>query len=190
MTRVVVAINGRPRSGKDSFCTLARGRIVSSVDRVKRAAFVLGWPLDRKLPHDRKFLSDLKDLSAAYNDGPVRYLTHQIEVFENGLYKSLHEEGSDDDLELMFLMIREPRDMDKVKDFCASRPCKFCTLRIVRPAAESVDNNPGDRGADEEYSYDFEVANDGTLDDLQLAADEFRKQVALHFGESNPTDIV
>ena len=59
--KVVVLINGRPRAGKDTFCNMAHGKVVSAVDLVKAAAAILGWPLDRKLPADRQGFVVLRD---------------------------------------------------------------------------------------------------------------------------------
>ena len=69
----VVIINGRERSGKDTFvdiCSIVNnGKVISTsmVDGTKELARKIGWD-GSKEPRDRKFLSDLKDLLDEYKD--------------------------------------------------------------------------------------------------------------------------
>lgn len=44
---------------------------ISSVDKVKEAAKIIGWN-GGKEEKDRKFLSDLKELSSGYNDMQIK----------------------------------------------------------------------------------------------------------------------
>ena len=61
---------------------------ISSVDKVYEAASLLGWT-GTKTDKDRKFLSDLKDLSTAYNDMPFEEIKKKIEGFEKSNYDVL-----------------------------------------------------------------------------------------------------
>ncbi len=78
----IIIINGKGGCGKDS---LIDGIVshdwweytLSSVDKVKEAAMVLGWD-GGKDDKDRKFLHDIKNLSTEYNDGPNTYLCNSV----------------------------------------------------------------------------------------------------------------
>jgi len=81
--KIVIILNGYPRSGKDSFAKfigqalLDKGvqtDIVSSVCNVKDAAKILGWD-GEKTEVNRKALSDLKDLSTKYWEGPFNLMS-------------------------------------------------------------------------------------------------------------------
>ena len=67
--------SGVGRSGKDTFCEFISKYIptykYSIVDLPKEAAKVLGWD-GGKTEKDRKFLSDIMDLSTDYNDAPFK----------------------------------------------------------------------------------------------------------------------
>lgn len=55
---------------------------ISSVDKIKEAAKVLGWD-GGKTEEDRKFLSDLKLLSTGYNNYLYEYIRTNVEQFEH-----------------------------------------------------------------------------------------------------------
>jgi hypothetical protein len=80
----IFLINGSGSCGKDSFCNfcadVAPTMNISSVDKVKEAAEILGWS-GGKSERDRKFLSDIKSLSDDYNDGRYLYIKEKIERF-------------------------------------------------------------------------------------------------------------
>ena len=73
----VVAVNGMPRCGKDTFIDLCieklgnRGRKTSSIDFVKKIAFYCGWR-GEKNQKNRKFLSDMKDILTEWGDIPYK----------------------------------------------------------------------------------------------------------------------
>lgn len=76
---MIYVVNGAPRSGKDTFCSMVAKfmgegyvRVYSTVDYIKTiAASAFGWN-GEKTPRARKFLSDLKDLLTEWNDIPFK----------------------------------------------------------------------------------------------------------------------
>ena len=161
----VVIINGSGGCGKDTFVELCRKNsdfpvvCVSSVDRVKEAAAILGWD-GGKDERARRFLSDLKDAATDYCDSPMRYLTG---VFLNeGI---CHEQG------ILFMMIREPREIER-----AAQRFEAVTLLIKRPSVASISSNHADAFVDA-YDYDYTVFNNGTLDDFENQAKHFVKLI-------------
>lgn len=168
----VVIINGSAQSGKDQFvkyCEKAnKGKVLntSMVEGVKNLAFIAGWD-GVKTPESRKFLSDLKDLLDGYNDFSMQNVIERVNSWKVLL-------DNPDDLKdyIVFIMAREPHDIeDLVAYFDAS------TLLIRRTVAESVKpSNHADADVFK-YKYDYEIDNNGTLEELEAKAAEFVKEI-------------
>lgn len=163
MGKNIVIINGTGGAGKDtfvSFCSeITRVLNVSAVDKVKEAAKILvGWN-GEKDEVSRKLLVDLKQLSVDYNDAPTKYIVSKSEEFKH----------SDD--ELMFVHIREAKEIDKAKEILKAK-----TLLITNPRVKLITSNDSD-GKVNEYEYDYYIVNDGTLEDLKNKAVTFLKEL-------------
>jgi hypothetical protein len=165
ISKVVVIINGRPTSGKDTMCNFLISSYgedlvesISSVDKIKSVATILGWD-GIKNPDSRKFLSDLKNLSTEYNDNPFTSIVDHIKLSTRNI---------------IFVHIREIYEIEKLKNFINSEDSSiWCTtLKINRPVS-SLSNNTGDMGADDIYDYDYEIYNNAGLEVFQEAAEEF-----------------
>ena len=159
MKKLVLVINGCGGVGKDTLCDMAakhyRVRNVSSVTPIKELAAQCGWQ-GEKDDKARKFLSDLKALTAAYNDFPTRWLAAQYEQFA----------ASDE--ELMFVHIREGHEIEK---FVSLTDGKAKTLLIrggerMRQKCEAGYGNASDDQV-ESYRYDFYFVNDRPLDETE-----------------------
>ena len=162
MNKHIVIINGSGRAGKDSFvhaaAKFAYVMNFSSVDKIKKAAKVLGWD-GGKSEKDRKFLSDMKDLSTTYNDCPFQSMREKVSEFYNS------EAG------ILFLHIREPEEIERAKkEFNAH------TLLIIRNSVDQVKSNHADANVFD-YDYEFTVLNDGDLTDLAIRAKEFVEEL-------------
>lgn len=162
MNKHIVIINGSGRAGKDSFvhaaAKFAYVMNFSSVDKIKKAAKVLGWD-GGKSEKDRKFLSDMKDLSTAYNDCPFQSMREKVSEFYNS------------EADILFLHIREPEEIERAKkEFNAH------TLLIIRNSVEHVKSNHADANVFC-YDYDFTVLNDGDLTDLAIRARRFVEEL-------------
>ena len=166
MKRVII-INGAGESGKGTFVKFCRDHLfpgifvrnISSIDQVKEAATVFKWD-GAKDDRGRKFLSDLKDLSTEYNDGPLRYMIEQVE-------------GVDPVQEtLIFLDIRESNEIQKAKKFFSA-----ITL-LIRRADPSTFTNHADRNV-ENYDYDYVIENQSgtTFKELKQKAKEFLQRI-------------
>jgi hypothetical protein len=156
----VYLINGVGGVGKDSFCSFCSEYIstlnISSVDKIKEAARILGWNGDKD-EKSRKFLADLKYLSTDYNNNPYEYIKRTIEYFRR----------DDTPYGLMFIHVREPNEIHKIK---TELNCETILVRNknVRP----ITSNTADANV-ENYEYDYVINNDGTLDDLKETARRF-----------------
>lgn len=169
---VVVCINGMPRSGKDTFCDLCKEIIpsvenISSVDFVKDVAKFCGWN-GEKTPHNRKFLSDLKDLLIEWNNVPYKDITNKIYNFRNN---HIEQYGNDNNL-IVFVHIREPKEIDKLV-----HALKAKTLLIKRLEVESnVQSNHSDMEV-LNYDYDYVITNNGTKEELKNKAAVFLREI-------------
>lgn len=153
--KMLIIINGKGGVGKDTLCAFAgryfRVRNVSSITPIKEIAANYGWK-GEKTPEARRFLADLKEAFTRYNDLPTSYLLQQYQEFSAG------EE------ELMFVHIREGKEIDKLKERI---PGKCITLLVKRRG--DGPKNWGNASDDEveNYQYDFIYENDFPLDEAE-----------------------
>ncbi len=159
MRKLVLVINGCGGVGKDTLCDMAakhyRVRNVSSVTPIKELAAQCGWR-GEKDDRARRFLSDLKALTAAYNDFPTKWLCDQYEAFAKS------------DEELMFVHIREGAEIEK---FVLMTGGIAKTLLIrggerMRQKCEAGYGNVSDDQV-ENYRYDYYFVNDRPLEETE-----------------------
>lgn len=159
INKPIFIINGSAGVGKDTFvhmCDIYTKILnYSSVDKVKDIARMIGWD-GSKDEISRKFLSDLKILTTAYNDMPFNAMRMQVDFFrKNENYKA------------MFLHIREPMEIKRAKqEFGAN------TILVVRDSVKHVTSNMADANVFN-CEYDYVIKNNGSLDDLKKTAKEF-----------------
>lgn len=167
----VVTVNGKPGVGKSTFEQLCDEivqkvrfypdkntyiEIISTVDFVKEVATFCGWDGIKNLT-SRKFLSDLKDLLAEWNDVPFKKIEEKIYELKNK-----------EDNYILFVDSREPQEIQRFKEtFNAT------TLLIRRPGDENIETS---NHADAEvfnYEYDYVVQNNGNIQRLRYEAGIF-----------------
>ena len=162
MPRKVIAVNGSGGSGKDTFLDYVLTKLWasgftaskhSSVDNVKEAAYYLGWD-GVKDDKGRQFLSDLKDLSTREYNGPATYMVNVI------------KELNDD---FMFFHIREPKEIARFLEGIGDS----ISILVNREGIELFGNH-ADKDV-KDHPYDFEIDNNGTLEELETQAELFVK---------------
>ena len=178
----VVIINGKPQSGKDTFCKYAQGYcdddesantlIISSVDPLKEMLTQLGWD-GTKTDKIRDMLMDMKQLWVQNQDGPTMFLFNNILEFHKACT------GEDN---IVFVHIREPEEIKKLVNALTgfeSMGIDVISLLIIRGSGEDTPNQPAEtRRSDDEalinsYKYDVTINNDEDLIKLQELAAEF-----------------
>jgi len=167
----LIIVNGAPASGKTSFegyCTEFFGThhtyIHSTVDRIKEAAKVLGWD-GTKTPENRKFLSDLKDLTTQWNDVPFRTIDEHLEKLKT---QQINEDSYDITKDYLLVDSREPEEIKRFKEELGA-----ITVLIKNDKAEQVAvSNHADRDV-LNCNYDYTICNNGTLDELREKARVF-----------------
>lgn len=163
MEKKIVIINGTGGAGKDTFVTfcseIEKVLNISTVDKVKEAAKILvGWN-GEKDEISRKLLVDLKKISIDYNDAPTKYVLEMAEQFRKS------------ENNLMFIHIREIDEIEKTKKLLNAK-----TLLITNPRVKLITSNNSD-GKVNEYTYDYYIENDKTLEDLKNKAIEFLNEI-------------
>jgi hypothetical protein len=153
MKKTTIIINGCGGAGKDTVCGIAAKHYlvanVSSVDPIKQAAAALGWE-GGKDARSRRFLADLKQLSADYNGYPTQYLSECHQAFL-----------ADEATEIFFAHIREPQQIDLFKKAVGGG----VTLLVTRAGVSSHHNEADDNV--ENYQYDYYFDNSGDLEGLE-----------------------
>lgn len=165
-------INGRPRSGKDTFVNFcleelgAFGKLISTVDFVKKIATKCGWD-GTKDSKNRKFLSDLKDLLTNWGDVPYKKTLQEIDMFKFDLdYWDVSDKG------VVFIMCREPKEIERFE--------RELNAKSVLIWCASVEFEQQSNHADSEvlnHRYNYIIENDGTVDELKEKAKEFLKNL-------------
>ena len=160
----VYITSGVGRSGKDTFCEFVGNYIpthkYSIVDLPKEAAKVLGWN-GGKTEKDRKFLSDIMDLSTEYNDCPFQDVSSVVADFKNNLIED----------EVLFIDMRDPKDIARAVEVFGAE-----TILVRNPNVAKIESNHADANV-ENYKYDYIIENDGTLKQLDMAAKTFVREV-------------
>jgi hypothetical protein len=164
----LIIINGFPEAGKDTFIDLTlcwlkerfnkQAEKFSSIDLVKEAATILGWD-GVKDEQGRDFLSELKDLSSTYYDGPFKYIKKKVTEGSSIFY---------------FICIREPEEIAKIKAYFDGS-----ITVLIRGTYEKIGlTNTGDSGV-LNFEYDLTVYNNGTLEELDTKAKTFAESLVL-----------
>ena len=160
MKKSIVVINGSGGVGKDTFVEFCNEFVnvknISSVDKVKEAAKILVNWNGEKDEKSRKLLSDLKKLSVEYNDYPTKYIEEQYDKLNDGI---------------MFVHMREKEEIKKIKELLNAK-----TLLITSSRVEKILTNYSDANV-EDYNYDYNIKNDGTLEELRENAKKFVEEL-------------
>ena len=159
MIKKIFIINGPATSGKDTFVSMVSAIVpsmnYSSVELVKEAALLLGWT-GGKEDKDRKFLSDLKELTSNYST-----------AIRDSMRKKADDFYSNDIHNFLFFHIREPKEIKRMAwEFNAK------TILVLRYGILPNQSNFADANV-LNYDYDIIINNNGTLGDLKEEARRF-----------------
>lgn len=158
----IYILNGVGTSGKGVFADYINKYIptykYSIVDLPKEAAKVLGWD-GGKTEKDRRFLSDIMDLSTDYNDAPFKDVLSLVTDFKNN--KDYAE------YEVLIIDMRDPKDIARAVEIFGAE-----TILVRNPNVAKIESNHADRDV-EKYEYDYIIENNGTLEQLESVAKAF-----------------
>lgn len=165
MKKYIFIVNGKPRCGKDTFASILNTFVptmkYSSIDKVKDIATACGWD-GTKTETARKFLSDLKQLTTDFNDMSFNAVKEKVDKFQRySIYR------------ILLIDIREPEEIKRAqKEFGAY------SVLIENDRVENVVTNSSDANV-YNYTYDYCVKNNGTIDEFRDNIREFLKEVGV-----------
>lgn len=169
MQKRIFIVNGMARCGKDTFARILDDYVnvykCSSIEYIKYVAAQCGW-MGGKEEKDRKFLSDLKCLTTAYNDLAFNDITNKVKHFERSTW-----------YQVMVIDIREPEEIEKAKKVFGAE-----TILINNPNVPQILSNMADAGV-YDYDYDHVIHNDGTLEEFRDAIFKWGVSVGLFEGK-------
>lgn len=172
----VFVINGSGGSGKDTFCDCIK-QLATEKDRfyyvesiytstpAKQWAKKMGWD-GSKLPSDRRFLCNLKDMldywnNATYNHIKDYFSSYYVTQFYHCYNKSI-----------LFIHAREEKDIVWIKNYCLNKGISCKSILIKRPNTTKKGNHADDN-VEQYINYDYTIINDGTLKEFKKKAQNF-----------------
>lgn len=165
--RIIIIINGSGRSGKDSFVNFTKMHFkdwnvynISSIDKIREAGKLLGWDGASKEQRDRKFLSNLKDLSSMFYNGPLEYMLEKFSSFKEPYIGFFH--------------IREPEEIEKFINVLPEKVQKE-TILVKRDNEIEFQNHADSRV--NFFDYDHIIYNNKNIYDYEVKVLKLMKKV-------------
>lgn len=160
MNKIIFIVNGSGGVGKDTFAEFLNEFVsvfkYSSISKVKDIAKDCGWT-GGKTERDRRFLSDLKQLTSEYSDMPFTDVAKAVDRFRRHMPHK----------KVMLIDIREPEEIDRAKRTFGARTILITNYRVTRITSNISDANVN------EYDYDFIFRNNGTLNEFKEDVEDF-----------------
>lgn len=164
---IVVIVNGKPRSGKDTFSKFIvkyceekdlSVDVWSTIDFEKDLLYeITRRDYDPNSELDRNFLSELKQLVNHYYNTTFRDFTNILEFFDG-------------------IHIVHSREWEEIKDFksyCKENNIKCITVFIESNRQKEFYNYSDMFCDNEKKLYDIIIQNNGTLEELEENAKQF-----------------
>lgn len=171
--KVIVIVNGYPRSGKDTFVDFAgeyftrlgwKAYAMSSIDFIKKITSDNGISEEPKTPEKRALWADLKAAFEKYDRLVSRKTMARM---QDQMFACPREK------QIGFIHVREPDSITFMKTLATD---EFVTIFIDRLAAERVTSNTSDMEV-ENFTYDHIIQNNSDLDALKLIAQRFAHEI-------------
>lgn len=159
-------LNGSPRSGKDTFCTLVEKYGVvkhfSYVDFTRNMLDMVHINYHNKTDKDRQLLEAINNTLESYGDIPMKDICESvIHAIAKADFRNLY----------IFVDIRKP---ENIKRFIEKFPdAKTVYIDDGMELSEATESDHSVK----DYDYDYYVMNDGSLTDLQNAVEKFIKEL-------------
>ena len=166
MSIYIFVLNGSPRSGKDTFCTLMEAHGVvkhySYVDFTRTMLDKMHIDYHKKTDKDRQLLETINNALETYDDIPMK------DICENVLYAI-----SKVALRNLFIFV-DIRKPENIKRFLEKYP-DAKTLYI--DDGKELSNATESDHSVKDYDYDYYIMNDRSLVDLKKKVDSFVHEI-------------
>lgn len=170
MSKLVIVINGHPRSGKDTAVEFMISALLdqdifawtmSSIDPVRELLAPVS-DLRAKTEADRKLMADVGRAVEEHSN----WRTRQVVKFARERFYDVGAEQA-----VVFVHMREPDLIAKLQSMLAKDipDAGFLTIFVDKPDAAPVTSNAADAGV-ADMNYNRCLFNGGTLEDLRYAA--------------------
>lgn len=158
---MVIILNGVGRSGKGTVYNFMNeiipGIQYSWIDFARNMMRESGIPVDKKTPEIRKCLADV-GMALEGLDIPYRDCINIISNVSRGCINDIHN---------VYLDCREPRNIDRIKEYCKTANIKCVTIYVKRNNIKCPDNFADKAAEQTDYFYDYTIYNNGTLEELK-----------------------
>ena len=167
---IVVIINGKPQSGKDTFCKYIEKwceenekecTTWSTIDFEKELFIDITGreynPNSESVEHDRAFLSEFKQLLNKYYDTTYESFINLIDFYPG-------------------VLLVHSREWDEILNFglyCEQNNIPFITIYVKNPNEKEYNNNSDKNCNLNIEDYDIIINNDKTLKELEENAKQF-----------------
>ena len=172
----VFIINGSGGSGKDTFCNYIEQLATEKNKRyhiesiytstpAKQWATTMGWD-GSKLPSDRRFLCNLKDMLDYWNNATYKLIKDCFFAYYTTKSYRYYSKT------IFFIHAREEKDIIWIKNYCQNKGFSCKSILIKRPNTTKKGNHADDK-VEQYINYDYTIINDGTLEDFKKKAQDF-----------------
>ena len=167
---IVVIINGKPQSGKDTFCKYVENwckenekecTVWSTIDFEKELFIDITGreydPNSENIEYDRAFLSEFKELLNKYYDVTYESFINLIDFYPG-------------------ILLVHSREWNEILDFgiyCEENNIPFITVYIDNPNEKEYNNKSDKNCNSNKEEYDVIIHNNGTLKELEENAKQF-----------------
>ena len=168
MNSVLVIVNGKPRSGKNTVVDFSRYQLHkdfaisteerSSIQIICELLENAGIDVEEKTEDVRKLIAEVGNNLEDFRS------TRTLDILEH--YFDFHDSLPIDESGVFFTYTREPRVIDKLKDMvyehAGDRNMKVVTLFISNNNIETITSNEVDKNVEQDYYYDYRLDNSDT----------------------------
>ena len=172
----VFIINGSGGSGKDTFCNYIE-QLATEKDKfyhvesiytstpAKQWAKQMGWD-GSKLPNDRRFLCNLKDMLDYWNNATYNCIKDHFNAYYTNQFYHCYSKS------IFFIHAREEKDITWIKSYCCNKEI-FCKSILIKRPNTTKKGNHADDNVEQYTKYDYTILNKGTLEDFKKKAQDF-----------------
>ena len=172
----VFIINGSGGSGKDTFCNYIE-QLATEKDRfyhvesiytstpAKQWAKKMGWD-GSKLPSDRRFLCNLKDMLDYWNNATYNHIKDCFFAYYTTKSYRYYSKT------IFFIHAREEKDIVWIKLYCQNKGI-FCKSILIKRPNVTKKGNHADDNVEQYINYDYTILNNGTLENFKKKAQDF-----------------